>query len=399
METVLTKTSPSTKKELIKKPNYLYFGNDPIFKLKLKLFLEKNYNIKTFNRSKEILFFLKTNRNSKNLILSEFNVENEEGGLQLHKTIKRDFPAVSFFLLSDEKTARNKILLAKNKGVKDVLLKDRPVNRLLTRINFHLETRKKNPESQKFLVKSEVSFTKRAFDITLTSIALLLLSPLLILVTLLIKLDSPGPIFYISKRVGTNGRVFDFYKFRSMKKDASSNIDNMKNMNQYDEKEEESILECEKCKTLSEPCSPILIVDGDEICESLYLKQKESSKISFLKFKNDPRITRLGRLLRKSSIDELPQLLNILKGDMSIVGNRPLPVYEAEQLTDDECSVRFLAPAGLTGLWQISKRGKSKMSEAERKELDKTYAMNHSFLGDLKIILMTIPALFQSENV
>ena len=84
---------------------------------------------------------------------------------------------------------------------------------------------------------------------------------------------------------------------------------------------------------------------------------------------------------------------------MSIVGNRPLPVYEAEQLTTDNYSLRFLAPAGLTGLWQISKRGKSDMSEEERKELDNTYAKTHSFLGDMKIIMRTIPALFQSENV
>jgi lipopolysaccharide/colanic/teichoic acid biosynthesis glycosyltransferase len=118
-----------------------------------------------------------------------------------------------------------------------------------------------------------------------------------------------------------------------------------------------------------------------------------------MKFVNDPRVTKLGQFLRKSSIDELPQLVNIFKGDMSFVGNRPLPLYEAEQLTSDEWSERFNAPAGLTGLWQVNKRGKSGMSEAERKELDNTYARTHTFFGDMSLILKTIPALTQKENV
>jgi lipopolysaccharide/colanic/teichoic acid biosynthesis glycosyltransferase len=118
-----------------------------------------------------------------------------------------------------------------------------------------------------------------------------------------------------------------------------------------------------------------------------------------LTIKNDPRITRIGGFLRSSSLDELPQLFNILMGDMSLVGNRPLPLYEAEMLTSNEWSMRFLGPAGLTGLWQISKRGKEDMSERERKKLDNFYAQNYSFWLDLKILLGTFPALFQKEKV
>jgi lipopolysaccharide/colanic/teichoic acid biosynthesis glycosyltransferase len=118
-----------------------------------------------------------------------------------------------------------------------------------------------------------------------------------------------------------------------------------------------------------------------------------------VKFKNDPRVTKLGEFLRKTSIDELPQLLNILKGDMSFVGNRPLPIYEAEQLTSDQWALRFMAPAGLTGLWQVRKRGKAEMSEEERKMLDNSYARNHSFIKDIILIFQTIPALTQKENV
>jgi lipopolysaccharide/colanic/teichoic acid biosynthesis glycosyltransferase len=119
----------------------------------------------------------------------------------------------------------------------------------------------------------------------------------------------------------------------------------------------------------------------------------------FFKFKNDPRVTGLGRFLRGTSLDELPQLINVLKGDMSLVGNRPLPLYEAERLTNDQIAWRFLAPAGISGLWQVTKRGKEKMSEEERIHLDIQYAMNNSFVYDLKILVNTIPALLQKEKV
>jgi lipopolysaccharide/colanic/teichoic acid biosynthesis glycosyltransferase len=119
-----------------------------------------------------------------------------------------------------------------------------------------------------------------------------------------------------------------------------------------------------------------------------------------VKIANDPRITRIGRILRNTSIDELPQLWNVLRGDMSIVGNRPLPLYEAEKLMTDQHMGRFIAPAGITGLWQVMKRGKGgDMSEDERKALDNEYAQQYSLKKDLGIILRTIPALFQKENV
>lgn len=114
---------------------------------------------------------------------------------------------------------------------------------------------------------------------------------------------------------------------------------------------------------------------------------------------NDPRITKVGRIIRKYSIDELPQLVNILKGDMSIVGNRPLPLYEAELLTSDEYIDRFMGPAGLTGLWQVEKRGSSgKLSADERKQLDIKYAQTFSFLLDMEIILRTFTAFIQKKT-
>lgn len=144
----------------------------------------------------------------------------------------------------------------------------------------------------------------------------------------------------------------------------------------------------------------ILYMDDKVVDENDYLIEKATKDgAAFKKIGNDPRITKLGAFIRNTSIDELPQLWNVLKGDMSIVGNRPLPLYEAEKLTTDFASKRFLAPAGLTGLWQVTKRGKGDMTEEERIALDVKYAEEFSFWFDIKIMLMTIPALFQSENV
>jgi lipopolysaccharide/colanic/teichoic acid biosynthesis glycosyltransferase len=201
---------------------------------------------------------------------------------------------------------------------------------------------------------------KRTFDIIVSASALLLLSPLLLLIALIIKIESRGPVFYISKRAGSGYKIFDFYKFRSMRAGADKELDKLSHLNQYN---------------------------------------NTSANGVFFKIKNDPRITRFGEFLRMTSLDEIPQLFNVLIGDMSLVGNRPLPLYEAEKLTKDQIAWRFLAPAGITGLWQITKRGKDDMSEEERIALDMEYAMKNSLLLDIRIMLKTIPALLQKEKV
>lgn len=201
---------------------------------------------------------------------------------------------------------------------------------------------------------------KRAMDVAVSFTAILLLLPLLVLLALIIKLESRGPVFYISKRAGAGYRIFNFYKFRSMRTGADKELNALQHLNQYSENSEKKV---------------------------------------FFKLKNDPRVTPFGSFLRKTSLDELPQLFNVLLGDMSLVGNRPLPLYEAAQLTNDQIAWRFLAPAGITGLWQITKRGKENMSPEERIALDMEYAMKCSFLLDLKILVSTFPALLQKEKV
>lgn len=201
---------------------------------------------------------------------------------------------------------------------------------------------------------------KRACDILISGTALLVLFPICLLLAIIIKLESKGPIFYISKRAGTGYRIFNFYKFRSMRVGADAELSKLAHLNQYSENSTDGV---------------------------------------FFKIKDDPRITKFGQFLRNSSLDEIPQLFNVLIGDMSLVGNRPLPLYEAEKLTKDQIAWRFLAPAGITGLWQITKRGKDNMSPDERIALDMEYAMKNSFWLDMKIFLFTFPALLQKEKV
>lgn len=245
-------------------------------------------------------------------------------------------------------------------------------------------------------------FLKRTFDIIFAFLALIFLMPLFILIAILIRLESKGPIFYYSLRVGTGYNIFKFYKFRSMFTGADAKLKELKHLNQYvgNESEEVEATQQKPDNQAIHSGTTLLYMDGKSITEEEYKRNKtEKEAGTFIKIKDDPRITRIGKFIRNTSIDELPQLFNVLKGDMSIVGNRPLPLYEAEKITTDKFALRFLAPAGITGLWQVTKRGKGDMSEEERMELDNDYAKNYKFRRDILIILKTIPALLQSENV
>ncbi len=255
--------------------------------------------------------------------------------------------------------------------------------------------------------KFRISFTKRVFDIIFATFALIVLSPILIISIILIKLESRGSIFYISKRVGTGYDIFSFYKLRSMYVGSDLKRTELSELNQYlinrnkNKENIEEVDECPECKGLGKNCSPILHIDGTEICENFYLQKKRMQENNpiFFKIVNDPRITRIGRIIRTLNIDEIPQFFNVLKGDMSIVGNRPLPLYEAEKLTTDQWALRFLAPAGITGLWQVSNRKAAKFTEEERKTLDNRYAITASFWNDLRLIILTIPAVFRKKEV
>ena len=229
---------------------------------------------------------------------------------------------------------------------------------------------------------------------------------MLLIVAAVIAFDSKGPIIYKSKRAGANFHVFNMYKFRTMKVEADQLLGQLASNNIYAKTEtkadstDAAAEPCSVCQANGVPCQKLLFDHDHHICEKHYL-QETQDKAKFMKFRNDPRITRIGTFLRNSSIDELPQLFNILVGDMSLVGNRPLPLYEAEKLTSDEFARRFAGPAGLTGLWQVKKRGKGQgpMSDEERTLLDIEYSSTFSFKTDALIIWQTLFSLWQKENV
>lgn len=194
-------------------------------------------------------------------------------------------------------------------------------------------------------------FLKRTFDIVGSFIGLLFLSPVFLITAAAIYLEDPGEVIFVQERNGVDGKVFKMYKFRSMCKDAPKMRAAMESQNE---------------------------LDGPAF-----------------KIKDDPRITKVGKFIRKTSIDELPQLVNILKGDMSIVGPRPLPTYETEQLTEVQRQ-RLLAKPGLVCYWQIC--GRSDTSFDEWMQMDFKYINEASIWTDLKIILDAIPAVLQGRG-
>ena len=320
---------------------------------------------------------------------------------------------IPFILLDDEKNQET-VQKALQKKIDDVYIKPTNVETLISRI---LILKKIKPLTDKPSISKipafkayKTPFFKRMFDIVSASIGLLLISPILILFIIAIRIESKGKVYYTSKRVGSGYKVFDFYKLRSMYTNADKRLKELAHLNQY-QKEALSVepigTEIHSPQTADHASVKKFTLFGDDsnVSEADHLRgKKEKQETAFVKFENDPRITKVGHIIRKLSIDELPQLINVIKGDMSIVGNRPLPTYEAEMLTTNEWADRFHGPAGITGLWQVEARGKSsKMSPEERKGLDNKYSeiarSKYSFWKDIWIILRTIPAVFQKENV
>jgi exopolysaccharide biosynthesis polyprenyl glycosylphosphotransferase len=193
---------------------------------------------------------------------------------------------------------------------------------------------------------------KRCMDVILSSALLVLVAPLFLIVSLLIKLSSPGPVFFVQERVGLNKRRFKLYKFRTMIPDAEQKMREIEHLN--------------------EASGPVF------------------------KIKNDPRITTLGRILRKTSIDELPQLINVFRGDMSLVGPRPLPVRDYQGFDQDWVRRRFSVRPGITCLWQVN--GRSSIQFDKWMELDMKYIDEWSLSLDLKILARTIPAVLKGSG-
>jgi lipopolysaccharide/colanic/teichoic acid biosynthesis glycosyltransferase len=196
---------------------------------------------------------------------------------------------------------------------------------------------------------------KRSFDLVVGTLCLLVLSPLMVLLALLIRWTSPGPALFCQTRLGQHGRPFRMYKFRTMQTDCSDALHR-----QY------------VAQLLGEEES------GTSDCAEVY------------KLTGDPRVTRIGAVLRRTSLDEVPQLFNVLRGEMSLVGPRPMLPWERE-LIDARYQARFSVPAGMTGLWQVS--GRSRLTFKQALDLDVEYARRCSLALDLVIVTKTALAL------
>ena len=219
--------------------------------------------------------------------------------------------------------------------------------------------------------KSLYFICKRCIDVTLSLLLLILLAPLMLLIAILVKLDTPGPIFFIQERVGSKRRFredgvvwevrnFPFYKFRSMVRDADQSL-------------------------------------HEAYIKSFAEGQTDISEETGGKFKlaNDARVTRVGRIIRKASLDELPQLLNVLKGDMSLVGPRPVPTYEVAQYQRWHHK-RLAGLPGITGMWQV--KGRCQVPFDEMIQMDIDYIYSQSLWLDIKILLLTIPAVLSGQG-
>jgi exopolysaccharide biosynthesis polyprenyl glycosylphosphotransferase len=192
---------------------------------------------------------------------------------------------------------------------------------------------------------------KRSFDVVVSAVALVMASPVLLVAALAVKLDSPGPVLFRQHRVGRDGRIFEVLKLRTMHVDAE-----------------------------------------ERLAELLHLNEADGP---LFKLRHDPRVTRVGRVLRTTSVDELPQLVNVLRGDMSLVGPRPaLPREVAAWAPELHQRLRVLP--GITGAWQVS--GRSDASFDEYARLDLSYVDNWSLLTDLSILVRTVPAVLRSKG-
>ena len=334
--------------------------------------------------------------------------------------LKKKCPGLYIILLTGLLSNEERLTYQKC-GINDTLNKDSSVTEINKKIQF-ITSRENilfdDKASSKNILHFKIPIWKRTFDIVFSLIALIILSPVFIITAIAIKLESNGPVLFKSKRVGTNYTVFDFLKFRSMFMDSDKRLKELsKTQNQYSDKIEEPVVpvghfnaNVDDNTAIGDDLGAEMLISDEEVMlvgddfvvsETSFNKQKnEDINNAFVKIENDPRITKVGHFIRKYSIDELPQLVNILKGDMSVVGNRPLPLYEAEKLTSDESIDRFMAPAGLTGLWQVEKRGDSgKLSADERKQLDITYGQTYNFILDMKIIFKTLTAFIQKDDV
>jgi lipopolysaccharide/colanic/teichoic acid biosynthesis glycosyltransferase len=369
-----TINTPSVAPEEVSTDNkseFLYIGINPMVIDNLVAVFDGGYAADTVGKAVVILKRIVETSNARPSVLL---VDGSLGiaslkELNIYLSTNQQLLAIPFFVEYSGINAAQKAEIGALAFVDEMVAAEQFNGNLFSKIRFIRKIKDNNfrddwsKKIEQSIQRKKYSFAylKRGFDILISFSLLLLLSPLFLLIAIAIRVESKGPIFYIAKRAGRGYRIFNFFKFRTMQIDADKKVEELSSLNQY--QAEEGL------------AAPV-----------------------FFKINNDPRITKVGSFLRNLSLDELPQLVNVFLGDMSLVGNRPLPLYEAQTLTTDEWAARFMAPAGITGLWQIKKRGQDEMSVEERINLDIDYAHRNNFMYDLWIMANTPPALIQKSN-
>ena len=316
----------------------------------------------------------------------------------LENLVKMNFPKVPFFLISKELDA-NIVKLALRAGVCDVFTLPVNVIDIQKRINFIVECwpelckNRRSPDHSNYRIPNET----RLFDLGFSALLLILFSPLILLISILIKITSKGPVFTHSLRVGANYHIFKMFNFRILKLKGAIGVIpiNSETNPALTHYSVENGL-CEECRDTRVKCKFPIFADNVTWCEKKFMyTEKLSAENSAKGVMPDIGLTTIGLFLKRTRLHQLPEFFNVLKGDMSIVGNIPLPLSEAEKLTTDKYVLRFMAPAGITGLWQIEKRKKTYNNQPGRLVLDIRYARNQHFQSDMILLAKSIPSLLK----
>jgi lipopolysaccharide/colanic/teichoic acid biosynthesis glycosyltransferase len=310
---------------------------------------------------------------------------------------KLDFPKLPFFLVSNEPQG-NITKLALRAGVVDVFALPMKIDKVQTRLNFTINNWINLTKDRRVVTHApyRIPNETRVFDLLFSTFLLIILSPIMLLISILIKLESKGSVFTHSLRVGSNYHIFKMFNFRTMHLNGDNrlNADSAEN-NDVSYNSLEGGL-CEECRETRVKCKFPIYADKVTWCEKKFINGEKVNSDNITKGRvSNPELTKIGWFLRKTKLNQLPELWNVHKGDMSIVGNLPLPLSEAEKLTTDKYVLRFMAPSGITGLWQIEKRKKNYTNQPGRLVLDIRYARTQNFQNDMLLLAKTIPALLK----
>ena len=351
------------------------------------------------------------------LVFYERNVLNED--ITAITYLRKKCPNVYIILMTDTMTEEERNTYLKC-GINDTIHFEASVTDLNKKIQFISDREYILFSSEapwRGILKFKIPVWKRLFDIIVASLAIIVLSPIFILTAIAIKMESKGPVLFKSKRVGTNYAIFDFLKFRSMYADAEHQLKELsKEHNQYKEQaseesksastaplDDQANLAMMNMGTDTEMMisdEEIMLVGDDfVVSETDFNKQKEEEiNNAFVKIEDDPRVTKVGKFIRKFSIDELPQLFNILKGDMSLIGPRPPLTYHPwpiGQYTPHQRRMFEVRP-GITGWAQV--HGRKDVEWNHRIELSVWYVDHLSLALDVKIFFMTIWKVFSNAD-